>query len=85
MMTMSNEMALEDLKTRYGTPGDPLFMAGIQTIKDHYKSALSIETIRDFLAKSRVYTLHYEFNTFKENIPFNISSQILPFSIHPPI
>ena len=50
MMTMSNEMALEDLKRRYGTPGDPLYMARIKTIKDFYKSALSIEAIRDFLA-----------------------------------
>ena len=61
MMTTSNEMVLKDLKRRYETPGDPLYMAAIQTIKDHYKSSLSIGTIRNFLAKSRVYTMHYEF------------------------
>jgi len=60
-MTTINETALEDLKRRYETPGDPLYLAAIQTIKDHYKSALSEEEIRNFLAKSRVYTIHYEF------------------------
>jgi transposase InsO family protein len=54
-------MVLKDLKRRYETPGDPLYMAAIQTIKDHYKSSLSIGAIRNFLAKSRVYTMHYEF------------------------
>ena len=67
MMTMTNEMALEDLKRRYETPGDPLYMAGIQTIKDHYKSALSIEAIKNFLAKSRAYTIHYEFKPVIHN------------------
>jgi IS30 family transposase len=61
MMTTSNEMVLKDLKRRYETPGDPLYMAAIQTIKDHYKSSLSIGVIRNSLAKSRVYTMHYEF------------------------
>ena len=37
-MIMSREEALEDQKKRYGTPGDPLYMAGIQTIKKHYKN-----------------------------------------------
>ena len=57
---MSREEALEDLKKKYGTPGDPLYMAGIQTIKKHYKNVLSINSIRDFLAKSRAYTIYYE-------------------------
>ena len=35
-MIMSREEALEDQKKRYGTPGDPLYMGGIQTIKKHY-------------------------------------------------
>ena len=62
MMTWINEAAaLKDLKRKYEKPGDPLYMAGIQTIKDHYKSALSIEAIKNFLAKSRSYTIHYEF------------------------
>ena len=62
MMTMINEAAaLKDLKRKYEKPGDPLYMAGIQTIKDHYKSALSIEAKKNFFAKSRSYTIHYEF------------------------
>ena len=57
MITMINEAAaLKDLKRKYEKPGDPLYMAGIQTIKDHYKSALSIEAIKNFLAKSRATT-----------------------------
>jgi transposase InsO family protein len=60
-MTTINETALNDLKRRYETPGDPLYLAAIQTIKDHYKSTLSEEDIRNFLAKSRAYTLFYEF------------------------
>ena len=52
---------LKDLKRKYVKPGDPLYMAGIQTIKDHYKSALSIEAKKNFFAKSRSYTIHYEF------------------------
>ena len=55
MMTTTKEASLEDLKTRYGTPGDALYLAGIQTIKDHYKNILPISTIQDFLAKSRSY------------------------------
>ena len=48
MMAMINEAALKDLKRRYGKPGDPLYMTGIQRIKDHYKSALSIQEIKNF-------------------------------------
>ena len=58
---MTTEAALKDLKRRYGKPGDPLYLTGIQRIKDHYKSALSIEAIKNILAKSRAYTIHYEF------------------------
>ena len=61
MMTMNKDEALDDLRRRYSTPGDPLFMTGIQTIKDHYKSVLSINSIRDFLAKSKAYTKHFEY------------------------
>ena len=58
---MTTEAALKDLKRRYGKPGDPLYLTGIQRIKDHYKNALSIQEIKNFLAKSRAYTIHYEF------------------------
>ena len=64
---MSREEALEDLKKKYGTPGDPLYMTGIQTIKKHYKNVLSINSIRDFLAKSRAYTIHYEYKPVIHN------------------
>ena len=67
MMTTTKEASLEDSKTRYGTPGDALYLAGIQTIKDHYKNILPISTIQDFLAKSRSYTLHYNFKRAKSN------------------
>ena len=67
MMTMTKEKALEELKIRYGTPGDPLYMAGIQTIKDNYKNILSINSIRDFLARSRTYTTHYQFKPAVHN------------------
>ena len=42
-------------------------MAGIQTIKNHYKNNLSIKSIRDFLAKSRAYTIHYQFKPVIHN------------------
>ena len=61
MMNMTNQAALKELKRKYGKPGDPLYMAGIQRIKDYYKRVLSTQEIRDFLAKSRVYTVHYDF------------------------
>ncbi|MCP3851814.1 MAG: transposase family protein, partial [Gammaproteobacteria bacterium] len=64
---MTNEEALEELKNRYGKPGDPLYMAGIQRIKDHYKRALSTQEIRNFLAKSRAYTIHYQFKPTAHN------------------
>ena len=67
MMVMTNKAALKDLKRRYGKPGDPLYMTGIQKIKDHYKSALSIQEIKNFLAKSRAYTIHYEFKPVIHN------------------
>ena len=67
MMTMTKEKVLEDLKRKYGTPGDPLYMASIQTIKDYYKNILSIDSIRNFLAKSRTYTTHYQFKPAVHN------------------
>ena len=52
---------LQQLKRRYLKPGDPLYLAGIQRIKDHYKNVLSTSEIKNFLAKSRSYTIHYEY------------------------
>ena len=66
-MNMTNKAALKDLKNRYGKPGDPLFMAGIQRIKNHYKRALSTQEIRNFLAKSRAYTVHFQFKPAAHN------------------
>ena len=62
-MKMNKRQALYDLKKKYATPGDPLYMSAINTIKDYYKNILSIEDIRNFLAKSRAYTIHYEFKS----------------------
>ena len=67
MMNMTKKAALKELKRRYGKPGDPLYMTGIQRIKDHYKRILSTQEIRDFLAKSRTYTRHYEFKPVIHN------------------
>ena len=67
MMNMTNRAALKDLKRKYGKPGDPLYMAGIQTIKDHYKRALSTKEIRNFLAKSRTYTAHHQYKPVIHN------------------
>ena len=67
MMNMTNRAALKDLKRKYGKPGDPLYMAGIQTIKDHYKRALSTKEIRNFLAKSRTYTTHHQYKPVIHN------------------
>lgn len=64
---MNNEEALVDLEKRYLTPGDPLFMAGIQRIKDHYKSTIPIKAIKDFLARSRAYTVHFEYRPVIHN------------------
>ena len=66
-MNMTNQAALRDLKKKYGKPGDPLYMAGIQTIKDHYKRALSTKEIRNFLAKSRTYTSHHQYKPVIHN------------------
>ena len=66
-MNMTNQAALRDLKKKYGKPGDPLYMAGIQTIKDHYKRALSTKEIRNFLAKSRTYTTHHQYKPVIHN------------------
>ena len=60
-------VALKELKRKYLKPGDPLYLAGIQRIKDHYKKRLSIDEIRNFLAKSRTYTIHYEFKNTVHN------------------
>ncbi len=67
-MTKKNKKeVLKDLKNRYGKPGDPLYMAGIQRIKDRYKRDLSTQEIRNFLAKSRAYTVHYQFKPTAHN------------------
>ena len=66
-MNLTKQAALRNLKRRYGTPGDPLYMAGIQRIKDHYKRALSTQEIKNFLAKSRAYTIHYDFKPVIHN------------------
>ena len=73
MMTMTKEQALKDLKQRYGTPGDPIYMAGISTIKDEYSNLLTVKEIRDFLAQSRTYTVHYAYKPVKFN-PYYIWS-----------
>ena len=73
MMTMTKEQALKDLKQRYGTPGDPMYMAGISTIKDEYSNLLTVKEIRDFLAQSRTYTVHYAYKPVKFN-PYYIWS-----------
>lgn len=67
MMTMNKKQALDELKERYGKYGDPLYMAGITTIKNHYKKLLSIDEIRDFLATSRTYSTHFNFKPAKHN------------------
>ena len=67
MMNMTKKEALKELKRKYLKAGDPLYMAGIQRIKNHYKKKLSIDEIRDFLAKSRTYTIHYEFKNTIHN------------------
>ena len=64
---MANQAALRDLKKRYGKPGDPLYMSGIQRIKNHYKRALSTQEIKNFLAKSRAYTIHKDFKPVIHN------------------
>ena len=61
LMKMTKENLLDDLKKKYTTPGDPLYLSSISTIKDHYKNALSTDDIKNFLAKSRTYTTHFEF------------------------
>ena len=66
-MNMTKKKALKELKRKYLKAGDPLYMAGIQRIKNHYKKKLSIDEIRDFLAKSRTYTIHYEFKNTIHN------------------
>ena len=63
----TKEEALLDLKRQYETPGEPLYMSGISNIKDYYKSLLSISEIREFLARSRTYTTHYQFKRPKFN------------------
>ena len=67
VMTMSKKKALAELKERYGKYGDPLYMAGITAIKNHYKKLLSIDEIRDFLATSRTYSTHFNFKPAKHN------------------
>ena len=61
LMKMTKQQALEDLKNRYSTPGDPLYMSGITGIKNQFKNLLSIKDIKNFLATSRAYTTHFEF------------------------
>ena len=70
---MTKEEVLNELKQRYQTPGDPLYMSGISSIKDEYKKALTVKEIRDFLARSRTYTVHYAYKPVKFN-PYYIWS-----------
>ena len=61
MMKMTKDKVLSDLKIRYNTPGDPLYLSGISTIKNEYRNVSTLKDITDFLAKSRTYTTHFEF------------------------
>ena len=63
----TKEHALLDLERQYETPGEPLYMAGISKIKTYYQKLLSIDEIRQFLARSRTYTTHYQFKPPKFN------------------
>ena len=63
----TKEEALSDLEKQYETPGKPLYMSGISKIKDYYQNHLSIDDIREFLARSRTYTTHYQFKRPKFN------------------
>ena len=63
----TKEQALLDLEKQYDTPGEPLYMSGISKIKDYYQKLLSIDEIRQFLARSRTYTTHYQFKRPKFN------------------
>lgn len=63
----TKEQALLDLEKQYDTPGEPLYMSGISNIKDYYQKHLSIDEIRQFLARSRTYTTHYQFKRPKFN------------------
>ena len=67
----TKEEALADLKRQYNSPGEPLFMCGISGIKNYYDKILSTKDIKNFLARSRAYTTHYEFKPPKYN-PFYI-------------
>lgn len=57
----TKKQALTDLKYQYNSPGEPLFMCGINAIKNYYKNILSTKDIQNFLARSRAYTTHFEF------------------------
>ena len=63
----TKDQALLDLEKQYDTPGEPLYMSGISKIKDYYQKHLSIDEIRQFLARSRTYTTHYQFKRPKFN------------------
>ena len=63
----TKDQALADLERQYVEPGEPLYMAGISTIKDYYKNHLSTEEIRNFLSRSRTYTSFYQFKKPKFN------------------
>ena len=64
---MNKNQALSDLKNRYVTVGDPLYMSTISTIKKHYENVLTVSEIRKFLAKNRTYTTHFQFKPMKYN------------------
>ena len=55
------EAALSQLKTRYQTPGDSLYQASIRPIRRQFRNRLSSKDITNFLASSRSYTLHRQY------------------------
>ena len=67
MMMITKNEALEELRRRYYQVGDPLYMCGITKIKQHYGNLITVEEIRNFLAKSKAYTKHYKFKPVKYN------------------
>ena len=62
---MNKKQALTDLKNMYVKVGDPLYMSIISTIKNHYENVLTVAEIRNFLAKNRTYTTHFQFKPVK--------------------
>lgn len=68
----TKEEALKQLQKFWVTPGHKLAFAGLTNLYQHYKGLLTLQEIKNFLARQRVYVTHKETKKVRHRNPYFI-------------